>query len=223
MMAKRTAKPTHARSALLTAEATGRFEFDRALVESPLLSRLLVRFVYLSEAHGASKSTSGFIRDLRIDRTERASRLLHRLGSDLGVDVRSYSNPDDLGKALSRDGLATGEFIHCDREFAYYVFSGHAAIAKRVKELSEFKVGAKRKTGSKRQNKSEFYRLDSLFRHLRNSLAHGQFVRVKTNGKWYWAFQDSNVKGVVTSRWLLSEASLKKWLSIINSRDRRMK
>lgn len=203
-------------------KATGWLRFDRAVAESPFLSRLLVRFVYLSEAHGASKGTPGLIRDLRIDRTERASRLLKRLGSDLGVDVRSYSGPDDLGKALSRDGLATGEFIYCDREFAYYVFSGHAAIAKRVKELSEFKVGAKTKTGSKRQSESEFYRLDSLFRHLRNSLAHGQFARIETGGELFWAFQDSNAKGVVTSRWLLSEATLSKWAELVDKRDRKM-
>lgn len=222
-MAARKLNGAPSRSALLSADATGWLTFKRNIIDSSILPSLLIRFVYLSEAHGVSKSTSGFISDLRIDRTERASSLYKKLGSDLGVRVRAFSNPDDLGAALSEDGLAGDDFTNQDQEFAYFVFSGHSAIAKRVKELPEFRKGAVRKTGSKRQNKSEFYRLDSLFRHLRNSLAHGQFSKVDNDGESFWAFQDSNAKGLVTSRWLLRETTLSKWAQLVNGRDKRMR
>lgn len=217
-------KKTSIRSALHANNLTGWMKSSKSAVDSPLLSRLMVRFVYLSEAHGVTKSREGFIKDLHVDRSERARSLYNKFELDGAVRLRAFSSPDDLGQALKNEGLFDNSFVQCDNEFAFYLFSGHAAISKRVGELSEFKKGAKRKSGSKRQNKSEFYRLDSLFRHLRNSLAHGQCMRIENaKGEAVWALQDSNAKGIVTSRLLLRESTLSKWIELVNNRDKSTK
>lgn len=215
---------TSVRSALRADDSTGWMKSSKSVVDSPILSRLMVRFVYLSEAHGVSKSREGFIKDLRVDRSERARSLYKKFELDGAVRLRAFSSPDDLGQALKSEGLSDNSFVQCHDEFAFYLFSGHAAISKRVGELPEFKKGAKRKSGSKRQNKSEFYRLDSLFRHLRNSLAHGQCMRMENaKGEAVWALQDSNARGIVTSRLLLRETTLSKWIDLVNNRDKRTK
>lgn len=215
-------KKTLVRSALRADDSTGWIKTSKSVVDSPILPRLMVRFVYLSEARGVSKSREGFIKDLRVDRSERARSLYKKFELDGAVRLRAFSSPDDLGQALKSEGLSDNSFVQCHDEFAFFLFSGHAAITKRVGELPEFKKGAKRKSGSKRQNKSEFYRLDSLFRHLRNSLAHGQCMRIENaEGEAVWALQDSNARGIVTSRLLLREATLSEWIELVNKRDRR--
>lgn len=215
-------KKTLVRSALRADDSTGWIKTSKSVVDSPILPRLMVRFVYLSEAHGVSKSREGFIKDLRVDRSERARSLYKKFELDGAVRLRAFSSPDDLGQALKSEGLSDNSFVQCHDEFAFFLFSGHAAITKRVGELPEFKKGAKRKSGSKRQSKSEFYRLDSLFRHLRNSLAHGQCMRIENaEGEAVWALQDSNARGIVTSRLLLREATLSEWIELVNKRDRR--
>lgn len=214
-------KKTSARSALRSDDSAGWIKPSMSAVESPLLSRLMVRFVYLSEAHGVSKSREGFIKDLRVDRSERARSLYNKFELDGTVCLRAFSSPDDLGQALKNEGLSDNDFVHYDNEFAFFIFSGYSAVSSRVGELSEFKKGAKRKSGQKRQNKSDFYRLDSLFRHLRNSLAHGQCMRIESaKGGAVWALQDSNARGVVTSRMLLRETTLFEWVELVNGRDR---
>lgn len=215
-------KKTLVRSALRADDSTGWIKTSKSVVDSPILPRLMVRFVYLSEARGVSKSREGFIKDLRVDRSERARSLYKKFELDGAVRLRAFSSPDDLGQALKSEGLSDNSFVQCHDEFAFFLFSGHAAITKRVGELPEFKKGAKRKSGSKRQSKSEFYRLDSLFRHLRNSLAHGQCMRIENaEGEAVWALQDSNARGIVTSRLLLREATLSEWIELVNKRDRR--
>ncbi len=216
---KASAKSVH--SALRADGSTGWLKLSASMVESPLLPRLLVRFVYLSEAHGVTKCREGFIKDLHVDRSERARSLFNKFEQDGRVHFRAFTSPDDLGQALRNEGLSDNDFVEHKIEFVFILFAGHAAVSKRVNELAEFKKGAKRKSGSKRQNKSDFYRLDSLFRHLRNSLAHGQCLRIeKPDGTAVWALQDSNARGVVTSRMLLQEATLSAWIELVNKRDR---
>lgn len=182
----------------------------------------LQRFVSESEAIDATRQTNGFITDLNIYTTVQANAFLEQMCFDSAVKTRWAYTPNDLAKAAHEAGNDSSDFIKRDYEFALICLSTAACLNKRIAGLSEFKPGAKTKTGRKRQNKSSFRRLDAVFRHLRNAFAHGQYLRVvKPDGSVWWALQDANGKGNVTARMLLKEDTLDAWVNLLSLRDKR--
>lgn len=181
------------------------------------------RFVSESEAIESSRLTNGFIADLTINTTVSATSFLAQMRlKNADISFRSFESPGDLAKALIEDGLASDDFFEHENEFAYICNSAVAPLSKRINNLREFKPGQKKKEGKKRQNKSEFRRLDAVLRHLRNAFAHGQFTRYKRNdGTCVWALQDANSKGRITARFMLEETTLDSWASLITARDKR--
>lgn len=181
----------------------------------------LQRFVMESEAIETSKLTNGFIKDLSIDRTQRADSFLGKLRlTSGGIYYRTCDNPSDL---VNRLGDRTSEaFFEEGGEFVCFSYSTPAGVTHSIERLKEFQSGAKRKEGKRKQVKARFYQLDSLLRHLRNAFAHGQFRIVERDGDAkYIALPDANAKGIITARMLLKESTLDDWTQMLNDRDRR--
>lgn len=186
------------------------------------LRRYASRFVMESEAIGATKQTNGFIKDLSISTTQRVRSFIRSLSLDYDVLYAAVGDPEKLTALLQKEKLDGKDYIEAEVPFCFFVFSGLSVVSKQVNELKEFRSGEAKKSGSAKQNKSEFYRLDCLFRHLRNSIAHGQYKCLeKVDKEPMWAFQDSNSRGVITARMVLPESILDSWEQLIYSRDRR--
>ena len=187
-----------------------------------ILRKCLLRFVFEAECIGSSKQTKGFIDDLDVNSESRVRNFISYLSLDNQekIHFRYFNSTSELEKALKEDGYDSDDFIDGDKEFIYMVFGGTRATAARVKQLPVF--CREKQKGKTRAKKADFYRIDSLFRHLRNALAHGQCRRVvKNQGTYYWAIQDNNAKGSITARMLLSEETLDKWLDLLCKRDKR--
>ena len=186
------------------------------------LKHYLQRFVAETEAMDSSKRTGGFIDDLEIYTTERVRSFQLQMMLGESVAFRSFEDPGRFGEALREMNLADDSFLESNVEFVYLCSSSSGALAKRINRLKEFRPNQPKKRDRKRQNKSEFRRLDALLRHLRNAFAHGQFRRVKQeDGAFVWALQDSNSRGRVTARFLLKESTLDSWETLIFGRDKR--
>lgn len=188
------------------------------------LKKYLKRFVCEAECLGSSRLTNGFIKDFKIDRTERANSLMTymRLDGDTSLRFRACATPSKLAEALAEDNLDSDLFLKSQNEFVYITFSGTAQLKRSLDALQEFKKDSKRKTGRKKQNRSVFYRLDFVQRHLRNAFAHGQFRIVNPTAEDpYWALQDANSRGRITSRMLLKQSTLNGWMKLFYQRDLR--
>lgn len=175
-------------------------------------------FVARSEAIGVTKLTRGFIDDLRVNQTGRANNLIDKLGLGSSIKLKTFKSASKLSEQLISEHLDKDDFYQGNGEFAYYLTVGAAATSGRVKRLPEFdhkKRGTRRKV---KPNKTQYYRIDSLFRHLRNAFAHGQVRRFDSEGAIIWALQDANTRGSVTSRMCLKESSLDEWVSLIEAR-----
>ena len=183
----------------------------------------LWRFVYGSEAIGCTSQTRGFIKDLHINTSDKAFNFLSNLGlktSTARVAFKTCDAATKLGSYLREDTKDGDDFIFSENEFFYMTYGCPAPLSKMVKLLPEFKPRAPLKNGKKRQNKSNYYRIDSFFRHIRNCFAHGQCtVRNDNAGGRWWALQDSNAKGNVTFRALVRESTIDGWVKLISDRD----
>ena len=188
------------------------------------LKNYLKRFVCEAECLESSRLTNGFIKDFKIDRTERATKLMTymRLEGDSSLRFRACATPSKLADALAEDNLDSDLFLESQSEFVYITFSGTAQLKRSLDALQEFKKGSKRKKGRKKQNRSVFYRLDFVQRHLRNAFAHGQFRIVNPLAEDpCWALQDANSRGRITSRMLLKQSTLNSWMNLFYQRDLR--
>ena len=93
------------------------------------------------------RQTNGFITDLNIYTTVQANAFLEQMCFDSAVKTRWAYTPNDLAKAAHEAGSDSSDFIKRDYEFALICLSTAACLNKRIAGLSEFKPGAKTKTG----------------------------------------------------------------------------
>lgn len=190
--------------------------------ELDTLEKYLRRFVYESESIGSSNATNGFIKDFKIDRTQRASKFMTymRLRDDPTLRFRYCNSPSELAEYLRTDQLDTDSFIYGQSEFVYITFSCPTLLSKAVNDLREFRKKPAKNVPSGKRNKSEFYRLDAVMRHLRNAFAHGQCRCITSpDGTPYWALQDANGHKRVTARMLLKQSTLDSWVDLFCQRD----
>lgn len=187
------------------------------------LQRYLQRFVFECEAIGCSKQRKGFIDDLTVNNAKRLNNffIYLLLEESSEIKVRYFDSVEKLSAALVEDKLDGDDFLDSDIQFVYFVFNGITQTNKRVNQLPEFKSKRSNKKTKLKPVKAKYYRLDSFFRHLRNSLAHGQCLAFcNSSGTAMWAFQDSNAKDLITSRFLVSEQTIESWIRTLDGRDK---
>lgn len=125
---------------------------------------------------------------------------------------RFASSADDVEDLLAEKGLLSGEFW-LQGEFMVFTVSREtkSQVREFVKRLSESNKGLKNQ--KKELIQVKFSQVDSLFRHIRNALAHGAFRFVRVGNEEYVIFQDANKEGMMSARIVLKLARLESWIT----------
>ncbi len=138
-----------------------------------------------------------------------ASNCLQSLFSDLDED-RFYVNYELRGvaKYLINNGLADGNIPSSNMEFLAFAKTPIGMLKDGYGLFPD--KNKKSIANSDAKPYDAILTLDGLYRHLRNSIAHGQFAEVKrksaSSGKRqpFLYFQDTNAKGQISARMFLS-------------------
>lgn len=176
-------------------------------------------FVTICEAYNTSRQTKGFIDDMRLNNTKKVSTYYTRLINE-GIHCRTAQSAAELGQYLMQSGIAEEEFDSSEREFVFYVYGSTKQLCERMSLLPEYK----KKDKTSKTNKRDYYRFDSLLRHLRNAFAHGMFAcRNPTGTCAWWMLEDIRKNGVITARFYLKQATLDMWCDSIINKKRKEK
>ncbi len=184
---------------------------------------LIRSFLLLSPAIGTSVRSRGWVERFRIQDGTDADLLFNAILMP-GVahcETRRYGYADnavELKRYLEKNNYLHGKFWERG-EFA--AFLNHATSNERVSAL----IGAQLEHNNKyRSSKGKYLhgcysQVDSLFRHMRNALAHGCYqIKNLSNGKRACIFQDTH-NGKMTARIVLTEERLRRWQAEIKRLD----
>lgn len=175
------------------------------------------RFVYESEGIGCSHQTGGFLKDLTIDRTERAASFFNKLITVAGVNNPVAKTQKEIVELISDDADSANS-----SEVIRFITNSKPEVTIEIEGLKEFRTASPMKKGKRKQVKQRFYELDSLLRHLRNGFAHGLAKPHKSpDGTVRWTIQDRNQNDNITAYFNVKEETLTAWVNMLNDRDRR--
>lgn len=177
---------------------------------------IIQKFLIDSLSVGSSIRTRGFIDELKIVSSVQVQVLMDKMLE--GIQQKKFFDaPKEVQKSIENDykGLfdAEYEFIICTR-------TDSENLRHAVESLDGYKVFTQ--LGNKDEVKfvkRRFYELDGLLRHLRNSLAHGQF-KLLDSSKMLRLF-DLNEKKSLTAIGQLSLKRLQGWYEEFCKRAKR--
>lgn len=181
-----------------------------------LLDASIIReFVLRTPAIDVSCRSEGFIARFRLKDSADAEVLFDHLLD--GVDYypgkgECASSAEEVEKILEHNQLKTGEFWSRS-EFAVFTVSSFTKrqVSSVVDSMLEENIGLKDQ--KRKLVKKKFQLVDSLFRHIRNSLAHGSFQVKECDSRKVLILQDSNENGEVSSRMVLNVSRLLSWIT----------
>lgn len=174
--------------------------------------RLIAELLLRSPAIDVTRFSTGFVERFGVATTDAAEALLEDLTQDL-VLYPDQESAEDLRSVLIKQDLLNGEFWR-HGEFILMTINvpNYVAIDLTAPILgSNGALSEQRAACAKRR----YRRLDALFRHIRNALAHGQFQRKDNLGDTCYIFQDANIDGNISARMVLSEERLQNWITRI--------
>lgn len=176
-------------------------ETDCLFIQELLVRTPAVNVSYLSE---------GFVERYSVFSLDGAVALRELLTD--GVDIcNNVSSAESLKGVLTTNDLLLNEFWNRGEFIVMTINTPEKVEEKLTESIRKSKAGlADRRISS---IKKEFRWLDSLFRHLRNSMAHGQFRRVEANFGAAYIFQDANADKNISARIVLSEKRLRQWVT----------
>lgn len=191
---------------IMSLEGIPRFIFDEFLINTPALE--------------VSARSTGFIDRFRIKDSDDAEVLFRELTEGIEVFTSSKllfaSSSDEIERILIENGLLDGEFW---KKGEFIIFTIPSETKRQVKalveELSHSNVGLKDQKQKLIQNKLQ--RVDALFRHIRNSLAHGAFQVVAVDGVDMMILQDGSSSQAIrqiSSRMVVSMNRLANWRTL---------
>ena len=185
---------------------TPRYVIDELLICTPALD--------------VSARSAGLIDRFRIKDSDDAEVLFGELTEGVNIFTSSKllfaSSSDEVERILIENELLNGEFWR-NGEFVVYTIPSETKrqVKTLVEELSQSNVGLKEQKQKLIQNK--FQRVDALFRHIRNSLAHGAFQVVEVEGVDMMILQDGNSSQAIrqiSSRMVISMDRLANWRTL---------
>ncbi|MEG1167684.1 MAG: hypothetical protein RSD93_06455 [Gordonibacter sp.] len=179
------------------------------------MAHIYERFLLGSMALGVSSMSEGFIDTLGIRNTILVKDFMELL--ELGDFAFEFKESVDEVERHIENLLETNCELWSGRE--YYVCNRSCAnqITEACTHLPEYAevAGTPLANSGVKLIKRRFYELDSIFRHIRNSLAHGTF-RVGGEGEQrMFFFYDLNKNSKITAVALLSFARLNEWYTHI--------
>ncbi len=169
---------------------------------------LYERYLLACPAIGASIRSSGFIDELGITTSALAKEWLRVLDPNHDI-IQFFDSAADLEKETdkrqaSNQLFGPSQYYLCTR-------SEKACLAKSVKRLNEYSESESSKLGKQATQliMRRYYEVDSVYRHIRNALAHGCF-QLTSNGRFIF-FDTGSDTEKITALGMLTTTTLEKW------------
>lgn len=194
---------------------------DKDLDSLQKIPRYIIdELLFRSPALEVTVQSDGFIDRFRMSDSDDAETLFQALTEGVmvltGSNRRYATSFDEVESLLSEHDLLSGEFW-TKGEFVVYTIPNDTKrqVKTLVDNLSKNNVGLKEQKQKLIQDK--FKCLDALFRHIRNSFAHGAFQMFDVRGVGYLALQDGSLSSnpmQISSRMVISESRLSRWRTL---------
>ena len=174
--------------------------------------QLYERFLLGSLATGASKMSRDFISALGITTTALAEGYLRKLaGKKIRFDFKELAA--DVEKAVTE--LAVDPWDATLPSYFIAVRSTKDELDSQIQSLPEYKEAKNKNLGEEVTPliKRRFFEVDTIYRHLRNALAHGCFRQIAAGDQEEERlfFYDIDTKGNVSCCSLVPFAMLDRW------------
>ena len=168
--------------------------------EHDLIDELLIG----SPAIGVSAQSEDYISRFKINNTAKAEKFLARINEI--APLKWENNVKQLENRLKQDHrLCIDELA--DENYAAMILSKPKPATHRIEEL------AKKSKSSKGIVKERFLEIDSFFRHVRNSLAHGLFSRLQKENQTFYLLQDQYKSGI-SAQLIMSKTTLSELIEL---------
>lgn len=184
------------------------------------LGKLMVReFLLCSPALEVSVRSSGWISRFGVNDSDDAEILFTEMMRDIRLlksDGNRYATSvKEVEALLEANELLDGNFWECG-SFAVYTVPND--VKTQVNKAIDAAVAKNSALKDKKRKlvKDKYLQMDSLFRHLRNAIAHGAFqIKEMNNGKRVCVFQDSSTSGDLSARAVIGEEKLRGWIALL--------
>ena len=175
-------------------------------------AELIAEFLIGTPALGVSAQSQGFADRYGIKTSDDAEALFNELMK--GVENKVAGDAAELAKMLTSSNRLSGEFWTLG-EFAFFSIGNPSTVA--ANNFADAVVNSNSAIADQKKQlvKNKISKLDALFRHLRNSLAHGSFNSFAANGSRIYVFQDANTKGDISARICISESNLRRAITTL--------
>lgn len=177
------------------------------------LIQIVDRYLLGSLAIGVSQMSRSFIEALDVTLSVEAETIVKQLAGE-SLDMVFFDSAAELKEKFESLQIENSPWEH--EEYFYCIRTNKAEARTKVESLKEYEKANRQglKEEATSQIKRRFYELDSIFRHLRNALAHGCFRYIDASdsifGKSMFFFFDLNSEKV-TSIGVLSVERLSLW------------
>lgn len=174
-------------------------------------TRLFEWYVLGTPAINVSRRSKGFIQSAHIDTTLGAEALFNSFNEkDFSIQVLDKSS--DLEVIIKELQNHSSDFW-LDGELALMVRGEQADAVKAIQKLSEYKTAETSALKNEQTTivKRRFLNIDTLFRHIRNALAHACFFEFELNCKPAFFLFDLNQSENLSAVFSLSFSRLERW------------
>lgn len=182
------------------------------------LGKLVVReFLLCSPALEVSARSSGWISRFGVNDSDDAEILFTEMMKNVQLfksdGSRYASSVKEVERLLEANDLLDGNFWEYGPFAVYTVPNDAKTQVNKAIDAAVVKNSAL-KDKKKKLVKDKYLRMDSLFRHLRNAIAHGAFqIKEMNDGKRTCVFQDSSTSGDLSARVVIGEEKLRGWIA----------
>ena len=173
--------------------------------------KLFEWFVLGTPAIGVSQRSSGFIEYAHVNTTLTAEALFAALQKN-GPAICVYDSSAELRTEISKIQKLNTTFWFTG-ECAHMVKGDNDGAKNEIKKLSDFILASN--SALKKEQTSivhrRFLNIDTLFRHIRNALAHGCYFQFCLDSQPYFFLFDLNQYGELSAVFSLSYSRLLDW------------
>lgn len=169
---------------------------------------LYERYLLASPAIGASIRSSGFISDLGITTSALAEEWPRILDPEDNI-IQFFESAASLEKRAIE--LQSNNLLFGPNQYYLCTRSEKSQLIKTVEKLDEYSASASSKLGKKATKliMRRYYEVDSVYRHIRNALAHGCYELIAHDRFFFLDLDNDAAK--LTAIGVLTTNTLEKW------------
>lgn len=171
-------------------------DFDHTLIDELLIG---------NPAIGVSAQSEDFVSRYKINTTTKAEKFLAKINKIVTLNWEDTTK--QLENRLEQDHRlyvddSTGE------NYAAMTLSKPKETIQRIEKLTQ------KARSSRGIIRERFLEIDSFFRHIRNSLAHGRFDRFQKDNQTFYFFQDQ-YKNSISAQLIISKTTLSELIKLV--------